>query len=222
MVKLTQKQRRDNKKHLIQQPNNEQSTEDEYDEHNEKTYKVMNISNKDITPKTLKNVETWINTTKRTITFNGIAPFDVMNKTDDILYFKGFTGCFLSIVSTAETCQDLKMPYLFQWVKEKHTLMVLKLNDKNDVVCFAVLHKTDFDPLKIHKKPYIMDYIYTYEKYRCMGYATSLINDIKAQYQFTAFCENDLSEYVFKRCNLNLIMTKNPQLPIDLMMARTQ
>ena len=156
---------------------------------------------------------------KRTITFNGNVPHEILNMMDDILYFKGFTGCFLSIISTAEDCPDMTMPLLFQWVKEKNQVMVLKLNSNNDVVCFAVLHEIDFDPMRQHKKPYVMDYIYTYEKYRNNGHAQSLINDVKTKYQFTAFCDSKLSESVFKKCNLNLTNTPNCKL---ITMARTK
>ena len=38
---------------------------------------------------------------------------------------------------------------------------------------YAILHETDYDPLKQQKNPLVMDYIYTYEPYRNMGYAKS-------------------------------------------------
>ena len=45
------------------------------------------------------------------------------------------------------------MDFLFKWMKEKDKdkIMYLKLDDNNNVACFAVLHKTDFDPFKTQK-----------------------------------------------------------------------
>ena len=59
--------------------------------------------------------------------------------------------------------------------------MYLKLNADDDVVSFALLHKTDYDPYRKHKNPYVLDYIYTYTNYRNMGHAQSLINKIKTK-----------------------------------------
>ena len=64
--------------------------------------------------------------------------------------------------------------------------MYLKLNADDDVVSFALLHKTDYDPYRKHKNPYVLDYIYTYTNYRIMGHAQSLIrNKTKARIHST-------------------------------------
>ena len=219
MTKLTSKERRERKKHKKEQTNNLQKDNDN-DDSNDTKDDGQHKENPEFTPEALANINSWINSEKRTITFNGIAPFEVMNRKDDILYFEGFTGCFISIIATARTCQDLEMSYLFEWVKEKKPVMVLKLNANNDVVCFAVLHEVDFEPFRKHKKPFVMDYIYTYEQYRDTGHAQSLINAIKTKYQFTAFCNSELSELVFEKCNLNLMRTRNCQM--NGVIARTK
>ena len=41
----------------------------------------------------------------------------------------------------------MEIQYLYQWVNEENKVMVLKLNDNNHVVCYAILHETDYDPL---------------------------------------------------------------------------
>jgi GNAT superfamily N-acetyltransferase len=227
MTKHTQKERRETRKKQ-QHSTNEQSTDD--DKHNDKShepqymaeYTFVNLSGREITPDVLAHLKSWSLAQKRTITFNGMASYEITNMTDDIIYFNGGSGCFLSIISTAETSPDLEMPYLFQWVKEKQPLMVLKLNDKNDVVGFAVLHGVKFDPLRKHINPFVMDYIYTYENYRNMGYAKSLINAIKEKYQFTAFCNSELSELVFRKCNLDLMRATMCPINSKMMMARTR
>ena len=57
--------------------------------------------------------------------------------------------------------------------------MFLKLDSDDNVVCFAIIHKVDFDPLKKTKKTHILDYIYTYKQFRNKGYAQTLIHKIK-------------------------------------------
>ena len=44
--------------------------------------------------------------------------------------------------------------------KIRKSVMVKPLNEDNDVQCFAILHKADDDPLKIHKT--ICDGLYLY------------------------------------------------------------
>ena len=36
--------------------------------------------------------------------------------------------------------------------KDKDKIMYLKLDSDDNVVCFVILHKTDFDPWKTQKK----------------------------------------------------------------------
>ena len=103
------------------------------------------------------------------------------------------------------------MDFLFQWMKEKDKdkIMYLILDNNDNVACFAVLHKTDFDPHKTQKKTHILDYIYTYSNYRNMGYAQSLIKEIKKRYEFTAFIMNDIACMVFTKCHIKVCPYKN-------------
>ena len=100
--------------------------------------------------------------------------------------------------------------------KDKDKIMYLKLDSDDNVVCFVILHKTDFDPWKTQKKPHVLDYIYTYENYRNNKHAQSLINEIKKRYEFTAFCMNDISCIVFNKCNITVRPFEN-----ELFIART-
>ena len=175
------------------------------------------MSNIDFTLTDFEQFKSYMQSEKRIITWDGDTSDEVMNMTDDVIYFHGFTGCFLSIISSNITCQDMEMQYLYQWVKEEKKVMVLKLNDNNHVVCYAILHETDYDPLKQQKNPFIMDYIYTYEPYRNLGYAKSLINTIKNNYEFTAFCNSEVSAWVFGECGCRLIQAYD-----EMVIARTQ
>ena len=66
--------------------------------------------------------------------------------------------------------------------------MYLKLNADDDVVSFALLHKTNYDPYGKHKNPYVLDYIYTYKNYRNMGHAESFINKVKKSRVHSILC----------------------------------
>ena len=155
MTKETQKQRRDAKKNRQQ----------------EFIYINCNKDNVDIAPDPvkLKRVIEYMNAKKRIIKFDNIES-ETINLTGDIICFKSldFVDAFVSILSTSQLPKnnDINMDFLFKWMKEKDKdkIMYLKLDDNNNVACFAVLHKTDFDPFKTQKNPHVLDYIYTYEK----------------------------------------------------------
>ena len=125
----------------------------------------------------------YLNSKKRTITFNNISD-EITNLTDDIICYNGsgFVGCVVSILASAKPSQtiDLNTRYLHLWMKEKdkNKIMFLKLDSDDNVVCFAIIHKIDFDPLKTQNKPHVLDYIYTYKQFRNKGYAQALINKI--------------------------------------------
>ena len=163
---------------------------------------IISASGRDLSQHDFEQLKHYMSSDKRTITFNGSSGHEITNMTDDIISFNGFTGCYISILASATTSEDLNKSFLFQWVKEKHVVMHLKLNADDDVVSFALLHKTDRDPYRKHKNPYVLDYIYTYTNYRNMGHAQSLINKIKQKHEFKALCSSDLSSLVFHKCNL--------------------
>ena len=84
------------------------------------------------------------------------------------------------------------------WVEETNPVMCVILSNKDqETLSIALLHKMDNDPLKIHTKPILFDYIYTFEPYRKKGYASILLNKIKEKNELTAFCNSEESERLF-------------------------
>ena len=170
MTKETQKQRREAKKNRQQ----------------EFIYINCNKDNADTAPDPvkLKSVIEYMNAKKRIIKFDNIES-DTINLTGDIICFKSldFVDAFISILSTSQLPKnnDLNAEFLFQWMKEKdkNKIMYLKLDENDNVACFAILHKTDFDQYNTQKNPHVLDYIYTYINYRKNKHAQLLINEIK-------------------------------------------
>ena len=166
MTKEAQKQRRDAKKN--------------------KQQGFIYINNKDgadIDPVKLKRVIEYMNAKKRIIKFDNIES-ETVNLTDDIICFNrlDFVDAFVSILSSArqQKNSDINTEFLFKWMKEKDKdkIMYLKLDSNDNVACFAILHKTDFDPYKTQTQPHVLDYIYTYANYRNNKHAQSLIKEI--------------------------------------------
>jgi len=88
--------------------------------------------------------------------------------------------------------------HIIQWYNEKKVKAYILLED-NIIKAFALLHKIDFDPYKKQYNPYIIDYIYTFEQYRNMGYCSKLLNHIKIDNEIIAFCSNDISSNLFEK-----------------------
>ncbi len=61
--------------------------------------------------------------------------------------------------------------YIMQWLGFDEAFSLCYTNENNNIVAFALLSKMDFDPEKIHKKPFSLNYIYTQNPYRRMGYS---------------------------------------------------
>lgn len=87
-----------------------------------------------------------------------------------------------------------------QWyVDQQPSCYILYEDDKP--VTFALMSKMDFDPLNKHSRPKTLNYIYTMDEHRGKGYGAILVNHIKDHEQFSAFCSNEASENLFKKCN---------------------
>jgi len=107
------------------------------------------------------------------------------------------------ILKTTSVYNDLRGEYIHQWLQETNKKTLLSCVDSNDnITAFKIFHLTDFDPLREHTKPYVIDYIYTYPEYRRRGLAKSLIDKItkERKYECTAFCDNDNSIKLFEKC----------------------
>ena len=62
-----------------------------------------------------------------------------------------------------------------------------------------LLTKLNKDPLKIHSKPYYLNYIYTIEEYRRSGNAYELLLYIKKFEEMSLLCSDDISQQLFKK-----------------------
>jgi len=86
--------------------------------------------------------------------------------------------------------------FINQWMNDFEPFALCYI-DNNIIIAFALMTKMHFDPLKKHKNPYCINYIYTIEKYRNTGYASKLLQFIKTNFQISAHISNDTSENLF-------------------------
>jgi hypothetical protein len=88
--------------------------------------------------------------------------------------------------------------YIIEWFDEKNVKLYL-LFDNENLVSFSLLSKMGRDPLKTHKNPYHLSYIYTFEENRRKGYASHLLSDIKKELETTVFCTNENNKELFEK-----------------------
>ena len=74
---------------------------------------------------------------------------------------------------------DIEIQIINTWLEEKDALFA-KLYDKEStkIVCFALIHKLDFDPYNKHKRPSYIDFIFTTPKFRRSGAALELLKQL--------------------------------------------
>ena len=74
---------------------------------------------------------------------------------------------------------DIETQIIKNWLNEKNVLFA-RLYDKDTttIICFALIHKLDFDPFKKHKRPSYIDFIFTVPKYRRSGAALELLKQL--------------------------------------------
>jgi len=92
--------------------------------------------------------------------------------------------------------------YVTEWLDEKNVKLYI-LYENDDIISFSLLSKMGKDPLKKHKEPYHLSYIYTFEKYRRKGFASKLLQDIKKKLETTIFCTNDNNKELFEKTGYN-------------------
>ena len=117
-----------------------------------------------------------------------------------------YTSFINFILSDSYKYNDLEEEYLHQFLNERNKNSLLGCIDTdNKLKAFALVHLTDCDPLGEQSDPYVIDYIYTYPKFRRRGVASSLIDIIikNRKYECTAFCNSDNSINLFKKCGFN-------------------
>ena len=92
--------------------------------------------------------------------------------------------------------------YIIEWLDEKNVkLYILHIDD--DILSFSLLTKMGRDPLKIHKNPFHLSYIYTFDNHRRKGYASKLVEKIKTDLETTVFCTNDNNKDLFEKGGYN-------------------
>ena len=74
----------------------------------------------------------------------------------------------------------IEMQIIDKWLTEKEALFA-KLYDKegNSIICFALIHKLDFDPYNKHKRPSYIDFIFTIPEFRRSGAALELLKQLR-------------------------------------------
>lgn len=108
------------------------------------------------------------------------------------------------ITKTIETLNlesDVDSDIIYRWLSETRTVKCYMLVDKINTVSIVLLSKCDFDPDRKHRDPYILDYIYTFDKYRRNNYAYKILLYLKNKEQTTSFCDSLESENLFRKAN---------------------
>ena len=92
--------------------------------------------------------------------------------------------------------------YIIEWLDEKNVKLYLLFNDE-ELVSFSLLSKMDRDPLKTHKNPYHLSYVYTFEDHRRKGFAKHLLQETKKELETTVFCTNNNNKDLFEKAGYN-------------------
>ena len=119
------------------------------------------------------------------------------------------------IVENKTQLEPLFYMNVHRWLNETRDVKCYVLCDKDIIRNIILLSKLDFDPFKIHKTPFCLDYIYTFTEHRRNNLACRMLLYLKKKEQITAFCSNDESEKLFKKAEYNFngfdqIMEKLP------------
>lgn len=89
--------------------------------------------------------------------------------------------------------------FIAQWAVEERKCCFIYYESEIPVA-FILLSDLDYDPLNGHRRPRLLNFIYTSPPYRRMGYASKLLDFTRSiNIRFTAFCSNTISENLFKK-----------------------
>ena len=91
------------------------------------------------------------------------------------------------------------------WNLEDKRIICFHLDDDFFITAFALIHKTDFDPYKRHKRPHVIDFIYTLPNHRRQGHAELMLYYIKRHYETTAFVITTEGKSLFKKCDFQTV-----------------
>ena len=95
--------------------------------------------------------------------------------------------------------------YRSAWDNEACKTICFHLDDDYFITAFAFIHKTDFDPFKKHRRPHVIDFIYTLHDHRRCGHAKVMLHYIKRHYETTAFVIYDEGRSLFSTCDSQLV-----------------
>ena len=74
---------------------------------------------------------------------------------------------------------NVEIQMVINWLDEKDALFArLYDKDTNNIVCFALIHKLNFDPFNKHQRPSYIDFIFTIPKFRRSGAALELLKQL--------------------------------------------
>jgi len=101
----------------------------------------------------------------------------------------------VNYVKTKDNFKDmLDISYIMEWLNEINVKIYLYHNESiGDLVSFAMFTNLKKDPLKIHTKPTYLNYIYTFPKYRRLGFATNFLLRLKHLEEITIFSTDDIT-----------------------------
>ena len=112
-------------------------------------------------------------------------------------------------VNTDENFKNLlKDPFIAEWLGENNVKLYL-LYENEEIKSFGMSTKLGKDPMKTHKNPVYLNYIYTFPNYRRLGYAYFIATELKKTENITVFCTDDISQNLFKKAEY-IFKSKDP------------
>jgi hypothetical protein len=149
---------------------------------------------------------------------NTNVKLDTINHANKIISYNAINAKELirNIMNTKINNNEIAFAYCTQFVEEdnKYFVKCYTLEDKDkEIISFALLRECDFDPYATAKhkqtKPFVLYYIYTFEKYRRQNHAHQLLKNITEE--ITAFCNCEASKNLFKKANYEKDISKKSQ-----------
>ena len=125
----------------------------------------------------------------------------------------------LNYVKTKDIFKEiLDTSFIMEWLNEKNVKLYLyhNENNENNLVSFAMFTNLNRDPLKVHSKPTYLNYVYTFPKYRRLGFATNFLLRLKQLEEITIFSTDDITTNLCIKSGFNFSNKDNlyNQFPI--------
>ena len=125
----------------------------------------------------------------------------------------------LNYVKTEDIFKEiLDTSFIMEWLNEKNVKIYLyhNENNENNLVSFAMFTNLKRDPLKVHSKPTYLNYVYTFPKYRRLGFATNFLLRLKQLEEITILSTDDITTNLCIKSGFNFSNKDNlyNQFPI--------